>query len=235
MKSLILLRQTADISFPTQWAHFRLKGFECSRSAAESPSGIKESALALVLGDLHARPPVVRIHSQCLTGDVFHSLRCDCHDQLHLALQTIAREGSGVLLYEHQEGRGIGLMEKLRAYALQEQGLDTVDANLRLGHAADLRDYSLSVQVLHFLHLRAVRLMTNNPEKLEAVVASGIEVVERMSAEVHCSPYATRYLITKRERMGHLIDPMLQPVVPGVDADKQLCPFVTADGSARAV
>ena len=170
----------------------------------------RESALALVLGDIHSSPPIVRIHSQCTTGDVFHSLRCDCHDQLHLALRVIAEGNAGILLYEHQEGRGIGLMEKLRAYALQDQGLDTIEANLQLGHAVDLRDYRVAVQILHFFEVRSVRLMTNNPEKINAVTASGIEVVERMSAEVSDSPYSARYLATKRDKLGHFSDVMAQ-------------------------
>ena len=216
------LRHIAEISFPTQWAHFRLMGFESSPA--------KESALALVLGDIHTRPPHVRIHSQCMTGDVFHSLRCDCHDQLDLALNTIAQEGVGVLVYEHQEGRGIGLMEKLRAYALQEQGLDTIDANLSLGHAADLRNYQLSVEILHFLGLKSLRLMTNNPEKFEAVVASGIQVVERVSAEVHGNPHSARYLLTKRERLGHLIGAGAAAPVPPAHVQMYSTP-VSVEGS----
>jgi len=166
--------------------------------------------LALVLGDIHRLPPVVRIHSQCATGDVFHSLRCDCHDQLHLAMRVIAEEGAGVLLYEHQEGRGIGLMEKLRAYELQEQGFDTIEANLHLGHAADLRDYGLAVAILQSLKIRSLRLMTNNPEKISAVTSSGLEIVARLSADVQSSPHSARYLATKREKMGHLSSPPLR-------------------------
>jgi GTP cyclohydrolase II len=216
---LITLRQIADISFPTRWAHFRLLGFEGVDEAREDEAKHKESALALVLGDIHNSPPVVRIHSQCTTGDVFHSLRCDCHDQLHLALRVIAEEGTGVLLYEHQEGRGIGLMEKLRAYALQDQGLDTIEANLHLGHAVDLRDYRLAIEILHFLKVRSVRLMTNNPEKINAVTASGIEIVERVSAEVLSSPYSARYIATKRDKLGHLSDmtPLNQDTALGSD------------------
>lgn len=200
---MAILRQVADISFPTQWAHFRLMGFESEKVTCEPGAATTESALALVLGDIHRTPPLLRIHSQCMTGDVFHSLRCDCHDQLHLALQTIAAERAGILLYEHQEGRGIGLMEKLRAYALQEQGLDTLEANEHLGHPADLRDYHLPTQVLQFLGVRSVRLMTNNPEKLRAVTHAGIEVVERLSAEVAGNAHSARYLATKREKLGH--------------------------------
>jgi GTP cyclohydrolase II len=195
--ALIELKQIADVCLPTRWANFRVLAFE----------GMQETALALVLGDIHCSPPIVRIHSQCATGDVFHSLRCDCHDQLHLALRLIAGEGSGILLYEHQEGRGIGLMEKLRAYELQDQGLDTIEANLRLGHAIDLRDYALAVDILRFLKVRSLRLMTNNPEKIDAVRSSGIEIVERLSADVPSSPYSAHYLATKREKLGHLSSP----------------------------
>lgn len=198
------LKQVADVSFPTQWAHFRLLGFERIVTGDTRPNQAKETALALVLGDVHSSPPLVRIHSQCTTGDVFHSLRCDCHDQLHLALRTIAEEGAGILLYEHQEGRGIGLMEKLRAYELQEQGLDTIEANLRLGHAVDLRDYLLATDILRFLKISSLRLMTNNPDKIGAVLASGVDIVDRVSADVPVSHHSSHYIAVKRERLGHL-------------------------------
>jgi GTP cyclohydrolase II len=201
---LMKLKKLADISFPTRWANFRLMGFEARRCDHESKVERLETALALVLGNLQNAPPLVRIHSQCTTGDVFHSLRCDCHDQLHLALRAIADEGSGILLYEYQEGRGIGIMEKLRAYDLQDQGLDTIEANLRLGHAIDLRDYVLPVSILRFLGVRSLRLMTNNPEKLDAVLSSGIEIVARLSADVPDTPHSAHYLATKREKLGHL-------------------------------
>jgi GTP cyclohydrolase II len=169
-----------------------------------------ETAVALVMGDIvpaapGAEPPIVRIHSQCLTGDVFHSLRCDCRQQLELALAAISEAGSGILLYENQEGRGIGLMAKLQAYELQDQGLDTIEANLELGYKADCREYELPAAILKFLGIESVRLITNNPEKVEALEAVGIRVVERISAEV--APEATfeRYLKTKREKMGHLV------------------------------
>jgi GTP cyclohydrolase II len=205
--ALMTLTQIADVKFPTRWADFRLLAFEktLSRDGVEEKS--RETALALLLGDIWSSPPVVRVHSQCTTGDVFHSLRCDCHDQLHLALRMIVEEGAGVLLYEQQEGRGIGLMEKLRAYELQDQGLDTIEANLRLGHAVDLRDYALPVEILQFLEIRSLRLMTNNPDKINAVRAAGIEIVERLSAEVPDNPHSAHYLATKRNRLGHLCSP----------------------------
>lgn len=198
------LNQIADINFPTRWATYRLHAFEGLNTDVNGPEPRVETALALVLGDIYSTPPLVRIHSQCATGDVFHSLRCDCHDQLQLALRKIAEEGAGVLVYEHQEGRGIGLMEKLRAYELQDQGLDTIEANLRLGHAIDLRDYALAVNILRFLEVRSLRLMTNNPEKIQAVKSSGIKIVERLSADVAVTEHSARYLATKRDKMGHL-------------------------------
>lgn len=200
------IEQVADISFPTHWADFRLLAFKGVHAESEPRKARLETALALVLGDIHSSPPVVRIHSQCATGDVFHSLRCDCHDQLHLALRVIANEGAGMLLYEHQEGRGIGLMEKLRAYELQDQGLDTIEANLRLGHSIDLRDYALATDILRFLKIRSLRLMTNNPDKIGAVLSSGIEIVDRLSAEVPATSHSAHYLATKREKLGHLSD-----------------------------
>jgi GTP cyclohydrolase II len=198
------LKKIAEVSFPTRWANFRLLAFEGAHTANDGSEERVETALALVLGDIHSAPPVVRIHSQCTTGDVFHSLRCDCRDQLHLAMRVIVDEGAGMILYEHQEGRGIGLMEKLRAYELQDQGFDTIEANLRLGHAIDLRDYALPVQILRFFNVCSVRLMTNNPEKIDAVLFSGIEIAERVSADVPGSSHSEHYVATKRERLGHL-------------------------------
>jgi GTP cyclohydrolase II len=148
---------------------------------------------------------VVRIHSQCLTGDVFHSLRCDCRQQLELALATIAEAGAGILIYENQEGRGIGLMAKLQAYELQDQGLDTIEANLELGYKADCREFELPAEILKMLGVHSVRLITNNPAKVEALEAVGIRVVERISAEVPAEATSARYLQTKREKMGHLV------------------------------
>ena len=199
---MMTIKQIADVLFPTHWADFRMLAFE-GRHANRNAKEV-ETALALTFGDIHRTPPLVRIHSQCTTGDVFHSLRCDCHDQLHLALRVIAEQGAGVIVYEHQEGRGIGLMEKLRAYQLQDQGMDTIEANLQLGHPADLRDYGLSVEVLRFLKIRSLQLMTNNPEKIDAVQLSGIEIVRRVSAEVPGNPHSAYYLATKRDKLGHL-------------------------------
>ena len=159
-----------------------------------------------MLGDIHNGPPVVRIHSQCLTGDVFGSLRCDCRPQLELALRTIAQAGAGILLYEQQEGRGIGLMAKLRAYELQDQGLDTVEANLRLGFKPDCREFELPAEILKLLNVTSVRLITNNPEKVEALESVGIRVVERISAEVEPLDSFERYVQVKQEKMGHIVD-----------------------------
>jgi GTP cyclohydrolase II len=203
-------RQIAETNLPTLWASFRLLAFDALRTDRTAKRKKVETAVALVLGDLHASPhPVVRIHSQCTTGDVFESLRCDCHDQLHLAIRTIAEAGSGVLVYEYQEGRGIGLMEKLRAYELQDQGLDTIEANLQLGHEIDARDYELPVRILRFLKIRSLRLMTNNPKKIRAVSSSGIEVWERLSADVPLGKHSAHYVATKRVKLGHLAGPVL--------------------------
>jgi GTP cyclohydrolase II len=202
---MMTLEQIADVDFPTRWAHFRLLAFEAFRSGGPRRRKRRESALALVLGDLQRESPLVRIHSQCMTGEAFQSLRCDCRDQLEMALRAIANEGAGALIYEQQEGRGIGLMEKLRAYELQDQGLDTVEANLRLGHPVDARDYAVAVRILQYLGVRSVRLISNNPEKIDAVLASGIRIAERVPADVPSSPHARRYLATKRERLQHFL------------------------------
>ena len=204
--------KVAEADFPTRWGQFRILGFE---GLVENPSACNdkipppavriESAVALVMGDIHAAPPIVRIHSQCLTGDVFHSLRCDCRQQFELAMLAITDVGAGILLYEQQEGRGIGLMAKLRAYELQDKGLDTIEANLELGYEADCRHFELPAAILKQMGINAVRLITNNPAKVEALQQAGIQVVERISAEVPPEPTNERYLQTKREKMGHLV------------------------------
>jgi GTP cyclohydrolase II len=199
------ITKVADADFPTRWGHFRILGFEGLVTPGDPTRTAVESAVALTFGDLKAAPPLVRIHSQCLTGDVFHSLRCDCHDQLHLALGMIAAEGSGILLYEQQEGRGIGLMAKLRAYELQDQGLDTIEANEQLGYEADYRHFELPAEILKYLGITRVRLMTNNPDKVSSLETAGIEVVERVSAAIPSEPTFERYLETKRDKMGHLV------------------------------
>jgi GTP cyclohydrolase II len=204
--------KVAEADFPTRWGNFRIMGFEgkpdtvpdCGpeSSAKIAPEGL----VAVVMGDIHAAPPLVRIHSQCLTGDVFGSLRCDCRLQLEMALTMIGEAGAGVLLYEQQEGRGIGLMAKLRAYELQDQGLDTVEANEELGYAADCRAYNMPAAVLKLLGVSQVRLITNNPDKVAALESAGIEVVERVSAEVEPQDTFAAYLKTKHEKMGHILE-----------------------------
>ena len=164
----------------------------------------KEEAVALVMGDVHSGSPLVRIHSQCLTGDVFGSLRCDCRQQLEMAMSMIAKEGVGVLIYEQQEGRGIGLMAKLQAYALQDSGLDTVEANERLGFKADHREFQMPAEILKALGIKQVRLLSNNPDKVAALENAGIRVTERVPCEVAPSEYTEEYLKTKQEKMGHL-------------------------------
>jgi len=204
------VRKQAEADFPTRWGHFRIMGFEgqfAPASVAPSADGAdrrKEEAVAIVMGDIHATPPLVRIHSQCLTGDVFGSLRCDCRQQLEMALSMIAQAGAGVLLYEMQEGRGIGLMAKLQAYQLQDSGLDTVQANEELGFKADHREFQLPAEVLKALGLKQVRLLSNNPQKMAALESAGIEVVERVPCEVEPHAASERYLNTKKEKLGHL-------------------------------
>jgi GTP cyclohydrolase II len=170
--------------------------------AFRSPEEPREH-IALVVGKRDASPPVVRLHSECLTGDVLGSLKCDCGPQLHEALHQIAGAQWGVLLYLRQEGRGIGLVNKLRAYALQDQGFDTVDANVRLGFAIDSRDFSVAARMLSLLGIETVRLLTNNPKKVEGLEAAGVTVVERLPLAIAPNPHNERYLVTKRDRTGH--------------------------------
>ena len=209
------VRKVAEADFPSRWGHFRIHGFTglpdselagtgCDRKRTQQKQ--PEEMVALVLGDIHTQPPVVRIHSQCLTGDVFGSLRCDCRLQLELALGKIAEAGAGILLYEQQEGRGIGLMPKLQAYALQDQGMDTVQANEHLGYKADCREFEMPAEVLKLLGVSEVRLITNNPDKVAALESAGIRVVERISAVVEPLESFEKYLQVKREKMGHLHD-----------------------------
>jgi GTP cyclohydrolase II len=193
------VKKIAEADFPTRWGAFRIMGFQGEVKGEEV-----EGLVALVMGNIHAVPPVVRIHSQCLTGDVFGSLRCDCRLQLELAMRRIAAEGAGILLYEEQEGRGIGLMAKLKAYELQDQGMDTVEANEELGFAADCREYELPSEVLKLMGVKSVRLMTNNPAKVAALESAGIQVTERVSAEVEPLESFAGYVRTKQEKLGHI-------------------------------
>ena len=197
------VQQVASADFPTRWGHFRIYGFR-GRFGNDGNRRVEE-AVALVMGDVTAAPPLVRIHSQCLTGDVFASLRCDCRQQLELSLSMIAEAGTGILIYEQQEGRGIGLMPKLQAYELQDAGLDTVEANERLGFKADHRDFTLPAEILKALGVLGVRLLSNNPDKMDALEKAGVRVVERVPCEVAPSPHAEEYLKTKKEKLGHIL------------------------------
>jgi GTP cyclohydrolase II len=193
------LLKVAEADFPSRFGHFRIFGFE-----GRYASGLEE-AVVLRLGDMTGDPPLVRIHSECLTGDVFHSLRCDCRAQLELALYRVAEEGRGMIIYEHQEGRGIGLMNKLRAYELQDLGADTVEANEQLGFKADHREYQLPGSILKYFGIREVRLLSNNPDKINALERAGISVVERVPCQVEPITTTEDYLRTKKEKLGHLL------------------------------
>ena len=193
-----LVHRIAEADLPTSWGRFRIIAY-----------GVKfetQQPLVLVMGDVAAaEAPLVRLHSSCFTGDLLDSLRCDCGDQLHMALEMIGREGVGVLVYLPQEGRGIGLVEKIRAYQLQDQGLDTVEANLALGYKADSRDYGVGIQLLKDLGLRRVRLLTNNPKKTDAFIYGGfdLEVADQVPILPPVHEFNERYLSTKREKLGH--------------------------------
>ena len=191
-----LVERGEEVDLPTTWGHFRLIPFR------QKDNGLEH--IALIKGDVTGDDPVlVRVHSSCATGDIFGSLRCECGDQLHLAMQMIEREGRGAVLYLNQEGRGIGLMDKIKAYKLQEDGLDTVDANLHLGHKADERDYGVGANILHSLGIKNMRLMTNNPVKRIGLEGYGIKVSEIVPLEIEPNEYNKRYMATKKTRMGH--------------------------------
>jgi GTP cyclohydrolase II len=192
------IRVVARAKLPTRFGTFEILGIEGRNQA--------ESAVALLHGRVRGQTPLVRIHSQCFTGDVLASERCDCRAQLELSLRRIAASPSGILLYLPQEGRGIGLMNKLRAYELQDRGMDTVEANEELGFAADSRDYRFSAEALLLLGVRRVRLLSNNPDKVQQIEAAGIRVVERVPCRPRTSHVSRNYLETKRTKMGHLLD-----------------------------
>lgn len=190
--------KVAEAAFPTEFGDFRIFGFE-----SEDKS---DGAVVLVRGDLStSAPPLVRIHSQCLTGDVFGSSRCDCGAQLALAQKEIAAAGSGILIYQLQEGRGIGLMNKLMAYQLQDAGYDTVTANHQLGFEADHRNYALCVEILRHFGVNRIRLMSNNPHKLSALEEAGIVIAERVPIEIAPTDETQRYLLTKKAKLGHML------------------------------
>src|SRR5580692_150876 len=192
------LRSVAHADLPTRYGRFTIYGFE--------GRGPQEEAVALVRGNLNGKDaPLVRVHSQCLTGDVLASLRCDCRAQLELSLKKIGQASSGILLYLPQEGRGIGLLNKLRAYELQDGGMDTVEANEELGFAADSRDYAFSAEALRLLGIRRVRLLSNNPDKVQQLEEHGIRVVERVPCQPRSTKTSRAYLRTKRTKLGHLL------------------------------
>ncbi len=194
-----LVRRIVDVDFPTKFGHFALHLYE---------DGItREHHLAIVKGDIEGKKNVlVRVHSSCVTGDIFHSMRCDCGEQLEKALRMIENEGSGVVLYMHQEGRGIGLANKIHAYHLQEKGMDTVEANIALGFPPDLRDYGIGAQILSDLGLSTIRLITNNPKKIIGLEGYGLKVGQRVPVEIPPCPSNKKYLKTKKDRMGHLLN-----------------------------
>ena len=188
--------QVSSAQLPTRFGNFRISTY--------AVEGESEQPIVLSMGDLSsAMSPLVRIHSSCFTGDLLSSLRCDCGNQLHLAMSMIAEEGVGAVVYLHQEGRGIGLPEKIKAYGLQDEGLDTVDANLALGHKVDARDYSIGTEILQDLGLNRIRLLTNNPRKTKAVISSGVRVDEQIPVRPPANEYNEGYLETKRDRLGH--------------------------------
>ncbi|MWP61753.1 GTP cyclohydrolase II [Gilliamella sp. Pas-s25] len=192
------LKRVAQAKLPTPWGCFTIVGFE--------EIATKKDHVALVFGDISGDTPVLtRIHSECLTGDALFSLRCDCGFQLEAALKQIAKEGKGILIYHRQEGRNIGLLNKIRAYALQDQGLDTVEANEQLGFAADERDFTLCADILNLLGVSQIRLLTNNPEKIRVLEQSGIKITQREPLEVGENPDNEHYLETKVNKMGHLL------------------------------
>src|SRR5262244_871950 len=192
------LHHVAHADLPSKWGKFKIHGF--------TGKGPQEEAVALVRGNLQGKTaPLVRVHSQCLTGDVLNSLRCDCRAQLELSLKKIAKAPSGVLLYLPQEGRGIGLMNKLRAYQLQDQGMDTVEANEALGFASDAREYEFPAEILKQLGAQKIRLLSNNPEKVRQLEKFGIQVIERVPCQPRVSKISRKYLKTKKSKMGHLL------------------------------
>lgn len=193
-----LVEQGVEVDMPTDFGHFRLIPFRQKNNGLEH--------IAIIKGDIaNGEPVLVRVHSSCATGDIFASQRCDCGAQLHKAMQMIEAEGRGAIVYLSQEGRGIGLMDKIKAYKLQEEGLDTVEANIHLGHAADERDYGVGAQILNLLGITKMRLMTNNPVKRKGLEGFGLQIVENVPIEIQPNDYNRRYMQTKKQRMGHTL------------------------------
>jgi 3,4-dihydroxy 2-butanone 4-phosphate synthase/GTP cyclohydrolase II len=193
-----LVEEVVSVNLPTKFGEFKLILFEDTIT--------KDSHLAIVKGNVKDKKNVlVRVHSSCQTGDIFHSLRCDCGDQLQTALKTIEKEGAGVVLYMHQEGRGIGLVNKLKAYRLQEKGMDTVEANIALGFTSDLRDYATSAQILFYLGVKSINLMTNNPSKITGLEGYGLKISKRIPIEICPTKSNEKYLKTKKDKMGHML------------------------------
>lgn len=197
LKQESLVEKGVEVDMPTEYGHFRLIPFR------QKSNGLEH--IALIKGDISnsENPVLVRVHSSCATGDIFGSKRCDCGEQLHRAMQMVEKEGCGAIVYLNQEGRGIGLMDKIKAYKLQEDGVDTVDANIRLGHLADERDYGVGAQILREIGVKKMRLMTNNPVKRVGLHAYGLEIVENIPIEIEPNEYNHQYMLTKKERMGH--------------------------------
>jgi 3,4-dihydroxy 2-butanone 4-phosphate synthase/GTP cyclohydrolase II len=199
MQTESLVKRVATAKLPTEYGDFRVFAFENLID--------RQTHIALVRGDINdGKNVLVRVHSQCLTGDVMHSIRCDCGKQLDTAMERISAEGRGVLLYLHQEGRGIGLANKIRAYELQDEGFDTVEANVRLGFPPDLRDYGIGAQILRDLGVRQARILTNNPKKTSRLSIYGLDVVEQLPLKIASNPINRKYLQTKRAKLGHLLD-----------------------------
>jgi 3,4-dihydroxy 2-butanone 4-phosphate synthase/GTP cyclohydrolase II len=198
LKTDSLIEEITRVDMPTKYGHFKLVAFREKTTGGEH--------LALLKGEWQKDEPVLtRVHSSCFTGDILGSLRCDCGDQLHKAMQMVEAEGKGMVLYMNQEGRGIGLMNKLRAYKLQEEGMDTVEANLHLGFGMDERDYGVGAQILRYLNVTKLRLMSNNPKKRAGLSGYGLEIVEIVPIEIKPNPHNEKYLTTKRDKMGHKI------------------------------
>ncbi|MBD0284169.1 MAG: bifunctional 3,4-dihydroxy-2-butanone-4-phosphate synthase/GTP cyclohydrolase II [Flavisolibacter sp.] len=198
LKTDSLIEEIVRVDMPTRFGHFKLIAFQEKNTSNEH--------LALIKGEIkEGEPMLVRVHSSCFTGDILGSMRCDCGEQLHSAMQMVEEEGKGVILYMNQEGRGIGLVNKLKAYRLQEEGLDTVEANLHLGFQTDQRDYGVGAQILRYLGISKLRLISNNPKKRVGLLGYGLEVVENVPLRIHPNPYNERYLQTKRDKLGHEI------------------------------